>query len=280
MNDFKHTQMVTYFYQKNLRELLDYAYEGRNKKQEDYNSKKKVFEQAISEKGILEAIVFKQNPDKAEMIKEKYDDFMYDVFNDRVISFENDKMIFDVAQKLNFFKSIYEIRELFFSISLSQIRYAKEAFKEKYDSSVEELLVCEDIFFRSLFLLLLKNSIRDTFLDYVKELNESKGQSNPQINFISNILGQYLQLANAIIKNNVLSENSDFEEAKHRYTIAIDSITGKLGKKTLRDQETYFVSAQEAIDKSLINSEEKWVKLFNPLVKETIEFEKEHLNNK
>ena len=279
MNNFKHTQMVTYFYLKNLREMLDFAYEGRNKKKEEYDQKKKIFEQAIGENGILENFVFKSNPEQKDKIKEKYEDFMYDVFNDRVISFENDKMIFDVAQKLNFFKSIFETRELFQTIAISQINYGRKTFNEEYDAEVEKLVVAEDIFYRSLFTLLLEVAVRDTFLDYVKEMNESKGQPNPQINFITNILGQYLQLATAIMNNNVMVENEYFDEAKHCFKTAIDAITGKLGKKNLQEQENYFIRAREAVDKSLIEAEKNWITLFNPLVKETIEFEKKSKEN-
>ena len=128
MNNFKHTQMVTYFYLKNLREMLDFAYEGRNKTKEEYDQKKKIFEQAIGENGILENFVFKSNPDQKDKIKEKYEDFLYDVFNDRVISFENDKMLFDIAQKLNYFKAIFETRELFQTIAISQINYGRKQF--------------------------------------------------------------------------------------------------------------------------------------------------------
>lgn len=278
MNNFKHTQMVTYFYLKNLREMLDFAYEGRNKKKEEYDQKKKIFEQAIGENGILENFVFKSNPDQKDKIKEKYEDFLYDVFNDRVISFENDKMLFDVAQKLNYFKAIFETRELFQTIAISQINYGRKQFKEEYDAGVEQLLIAEDIFYRSLFIVLLEVAVRDTFLDYVKEMNESKGQANPQINFITNILGQYLQLATAIMSNEMV-ENELFDEAKHCFKTAIDAITGKLGKKNLQDQENYFINARAAADKSLVEAEKKWIELFNPLVKETIEFEKQTKQN-
>ncbi len=278
MNNFKHTQMVTYFYLKNLREMLDFAYEGRNKKKEEYDQKKKIFEQAIGENGILENFVFKSNPDQKDKIKEKYEDFLYDVFNDRVISFENDKMLFDVAQKLNYFKAIFETRELFQTIAISQINYGRKQFKEEYDAGVEQLLIAEDIFYRSLFIVLLEVAVRDTFLDYVKEMNESKGQANPQINFITNILGQYLQLATAIMSNEMV-ENELFDEAKHCFKTAIDAITGKLGKKNLQDQENYFINARAAADKSLVEAEKKWIELFNPLVKETIEFEKQAKQN-
>ena len=278
MNNFKHTQMVTYFYLKNLREMLDFAYEGRNKKKEEYDQKKKIFEQAIGENGILENFVFKSNPDQKDKIKEKYEDFLYDVFNDRVISFENDKMHFDVAQKLNYFKAIFETRELFQTIAISQINYGRKQFKEEYDAGVEQLLIAEDIFYRSLFIVLLEVAVRDTFLDYVKEMNESKGQANPQINFITNILGQYLQLATAIMSNEMV-ENELFDEAKHCFKTAIDAITGKLGKKNLQDQENYFINARAAADKSLVEAEKKWIELFNPLVKETIEFEKQTKQN-
>lgn len=279
MDNFKHTQMITYFYLKNLRELLDFAYEGRNKTQEEYDQKKKIFEQAIAEKGILENFVFKSNPDKVDMLKEKYEDFMYDVFNDRVISFENGKMIFDVAQKLNYFKSIFEIRGLFMSIALSQINFAKGNTSQEYDNSVEQLLIDDDFFFRDLFLLLLETAIKENFLDYIKEMNEAKGQPSPQINFISNILGQYIQLANAAISGNLLAENEDFDNARHRYQTLIDAITGKLGKKTMQDQENYFVLAREAVDKALLNIESQWLIKYNPLVKETVEFEKKQKEN-
>lgn len=278
MNNFKHTQMVTYFYLKNLREMLDFAYEGRNKKKEEYDQKKKIFEQAVGENGILENFVFKSNPDQKDKIKEKYEDFFYDVFNDRVISFENDKMIFDVAQKLNYFKAIFETRELFQTIAISQINYGRKQFKEEYDAGVEQLLIAEDIFYRSLFIVLLEVAVRDTFLDYVKEMNESKGQTNPQINFITNILGQYLQLSTAIMGNEMV-ENELFDEAKHCFKTAIDTITGKLGKKNLQDQENYFINARATADKSLVEAERKWIELFNPLVKETIEFEKQAKQN-
>lgn len=187
-------------------------------------------------------------------------------------------MIFDVAQKLNYFKAIFETRELFQTIAVSQINYGRKTFNEEYDADVEKLLIAEDIFYRSLFIVLLEVAVRDTFLDYVKEMNESKGQANPQINFITNILGQYLQLATAIMSNEMV-ENEYFDEAKHCFKTAIDAITGKLGKKNLQEQENYFINARAASDKSLVEAEKQWIELFNPLVKETIEFEKQAKEN-
>ena len=277
MDNFKHTQMVTYLYQKNLRELIDYSL-GRKKTQEDYDMKKKIFNEAISEKGLLENIVFKSNPDQADKIKEKYEDFLFNVFNDRVITFENGNVIFDSAQRLNYFISIFETRELFLSISLSQINFAKNR-QGNYDSSVEELIQKEDLFYRSVFMLALHSAIRDSFMEFVKEVNEAKGEKTPQVNFISNILGQYISLVNGVMNNRVLSDNADFEEAKHRMKTAIDAITGKLGKKNLQDQENYFIMAREAIDKMIVTGEQEWIKLYNPLVKEVVEFEKNLKNN-
>lgn len=274
MDNFKHTQMVTYLYLKNIREMLEYSTNGRVKTKEDYNTKKKIFEQAITEKGLLTEIVLKNNQDQAEKIKETYEDFLFDVFNDRVITFEEDKMIFDGAMKMNYFKSLFQVRELFNSISWSQIQFAKNNYKENYDKSVEELLIKEDVLYRIVFMLVLHTAIRDSFMEFVNEMNASKGQSNPQINFITNILSQYLQMASGIMDNNKNITDSDFNEAKHRLKTTIDAITGKLGKKNLQDQENYFVAAREAIDKALMKLERVWHEAYTPLIKETIEFEK------
>ncbi|MCI6358039.1 MAG: hypothetical protein MR766_05370 [Erysipelotrichaceae bacterium] len=272
MDNFKHTEMITYFYLKNLRELLEYA-TNKNKTKEDYDTKKKIFEQVISENGLITTIVIKNNPDQTDKIKELFEDFMFNVFNDRVISFEDNKMHFDVALKLNFFKSIHDVHELFNSVSLSQINFAHNKQQENYDKSIEELLNKEDVLYRTFFLSVLDFAVRETFLDFVNEMNSSKGQANPQTNFITNILGQYLQISFSIMDGNPRLDDALFLEAKHRFKTAIDAITGKLGKKTLKDQEDYFILATEAIDKCLVVAEAEWVKVFNPLLKETIEFE-------
>ena len=68
MDNFKHTEMITYFYLKNLRELLEYA-TNKNKTKEDYDTKKKIFEQVISENGLITTIVIKNNPDQTDKIK-------------------------------------------------------------------------------------------------------------------------------------------------------------------------------------------------------------------
>lgn len=274
MDNFKHTQMVTYLYLKNIREMLEYAFNSKNKTKEDYEAKKKIFEQAINEKGLLSEVVLKNNPEQAEKIKETYEDFLYDVFNDRVITFDNEKMIFDSAMRMNYFKSIFQVRELYNSITYSQIDYAKKTYGEKYDNAIEDLLVKEDLLYRSVFLVVLHTAIRDSFLDFVKEMNDSKGQANPQTNFITNVLTQYLQMSMAIMDNNHSITNKEFVEATHRLKTAIDAITGKLGKKNMQDQENYFVLAKEAIDKSVLFAEEAWRDVYNPLIKETIEFEK------
>ncbi|MCH5172332.1 MAG: hypothetical protein J1F31_05855 [Erysipelotrichales bacterium] len=274
MDNFKHTQMATYLYLKNIREMLEYSTNGRNKTKEDYDTKKKIFEQAITEKGLLTEIVIKNNPDQAEKIKETYEDFMFDVFNDRVITFEDGKMIFDVAMKMNYFKSLFQVRELFNSISWSQIQFAKNNRKDNYDSSVEELLIKEDVLYRSVFMLVLHTAIRDSFMEFVTEMNASKGNANPQTNFITNILSQYMQMLAGIMDNNKSITDPDFNEAKHRMKTTIDAITGKLGKKNLQDQENYFVAAREAIDKALVKLERVWHEAYTPLIKETIEFEK------
>ncbi len=274
MDKFKHTQMVTYLYLKNLREMLEYSTNGRKKTKQDYDTKKKIFEQAIAEKGFLTEMVFKSNPDQAEKLKETYEDFLYDVFNERVITFEDNQMNFDDAMKMNFFKSIFQVRELFFSIALSQIRFAKNDKKENYDADVENLIFKEDALYRTVFMLVLHIAIRDQFLEFVKEMNNSKGNQNPQTNFITNILSEYLRMASGIMNGNQGINDSDFEEAKHRLKTTIDAITGRLGKKTLQDQENYFVAAREAIDKALVKFEKEWYEIYTPLVKETLEFEK------
>jgi len=47
----------------------------------------------------------------------------------------------------------------------------------------------------------------------------------------------------------------------------------------MQAQENYFVLAREAIDKALVNVETKWLEKYNPLVKETVEFEKAQRQN-
>ena len=274
MDNFKHTQMTTYLYLKNIREMLEYSTNGKSKTKEDYDAKKKIFEQAITEKGLLTELVIKNNPDQAEKIKETYEDFLFDVFNDRVITFEDNKMIFDTAMKMNYFKSLFHVRELFNSISLSQIQFARNNYKDNYDRSVEELLIKEDVLYRAVFMLVLHTAIKDSFMEFVNEMNASKGQANPQTNFITNVLSQYIQMASGIMDNNQNIVDSDFNEAKHRLKTTIDAITGRLGKKSLQDQENYFVAAREAIDKALVKLERAWFEVYTPLVRETIEFEK------
>ena len=72
MDNFKHTEMITYFYLKNLRELLEYA-TNKNKTKEDYlNQIIEYYYHSIlysSDNVILSLKKFIQEPNKDNYIK-------------------------------------------------------------------------------------------------------------------------------------------------------------------------------------------------------------------
>ena len=102
---------------------------------------------------------------------------------------------------------------------------------------------------------------------------------NPPKNIYALNTKNHTQRVSLTLENYMTPENELFDEAKHCFKTAIDAITGKLGKKNLQEQENYFINARAASDKSLVEAERKWIELFNPLVKETIEFEKQAKQN-
>ena len=169
---------------KTLRETMEYAL-PRDHEIAVYNQRKQILRSLNDENSFIGKFI-KDNEDKLKEFKEKYNEFLDEIYGDNstvLMLSETDKFVrVDHTQHIKLFDYVVYLSETIRDIMFSHVAYARNNKQE--EQLTGEIVGLDEHFDRVLKVFLLLQEYQKSFAEFQKVMGETKGQPSPQSNFI------------------------------------------------------------------------------------------------
>ena len=182
MNNFSLYTFRLYHYLLTVRDTLEYTIK-REHKVEVYESRKKILTENLEE-GTPFGDFLKNNGETGDKIKEKIRSFIDELYseNSTILIPSGETLRVDVAQIVTLFDMTVGIAETLRDIVYQYINYGMK--NEDVDQLLVQLVSEDDRMYRVVLSMLVMRSFQESFAEFQKVMNESKGEPTPQSNFI------------------------------------------------------------------------------------------------
>ena len=182
MNNFSLYTFRLYHYLLTVRDTLEYTIK-REHKIEVYEARKKILTENLEE-GTPFGDFLKNNGETGEKIKEKITAFIKDLYSEdsTILMPSAQEVRVDVAQIVTLFDMTVGITETLRDIVYQYINYGLK--NQDVDQLLIQLVSEDERMYRLVLSMLVMRAFQESFAEFQKVMNESKGQPTPQSNFI------------------------------------------------------------------------------------------------
>ena len=182
MNNFSLYTFRLYHYLLTVRDTLEYSIK-REHKVEVYEARKKILSENLEE-GTPFGDFLKNNGETGEKIKEKVTAFINDLYseNSTILIPSAQEVRVDVAQIVTLFDMTVGVTETMRDIVYQYINYGLK--NQDVDQLLVQLMGEDERMYRLVLSMLVMRAFQESFAEFQKVMNESKGQPTPQSNFI------------------------------------------------------------------------------------------------
>ena len=186
MNNFSLYTFRLYHYLLTVRDTLEYTIK-RDHKIEVYENRKKVLNDNLQE-GTPFGDFLKNNGETGDKIREKIKSFIDDLYseNSTILIPSGETVRVDVAQLVTLFDMTVGIAETLRDIVYQYVNHGLKSQdqEQKVDDLLVQLVSEDERMYRVVLSMLVMRSFEESFAEFQKVMNESKGQPTPQSNFI------------------------------------------------------------------------------------------------
>ena len=166
----------------NVRDTMEYAIK-RDHEANIFESRKKIISENLNE-GTAFGNFLKNNGEAGDKIKEQVQNFVNDFYgpDQNVLTVAGDKVRVDYSQSIKIFEEVLKLSNPLRDI-LTQ--YVAMSRSQKDDEAIiTNLVTLDERMFRVVYTMLVMRTFEESFAEFQKMMNESKGQPTPQSNFI------------------------------------------------------------------------------------------------
>ena len=182
MNNFSLYTFRLYHYLLTVRDTLEYSIK-REHKIEVYEARKKILTENLNE-GTPFGDFLKNNGETGDKIKERINSFIEDLYseNSTILMPSGQEVRVDVGQVVTLYDMTVGVTETLRDIVYQYINYGLK--NEDVDPLLVQLVSEDERMYRLVLSMLVMRSFQESFAEFQKVMNESKGQPTPQSNFI------------------------------------------------------------------------------------------------
>ena len=264
-----------------IRSTFEYFVEKNEGHRVDvYKQRKAILEAALKENHPFSRFLA-DNAEAGTKIRGNVEDFYNLVYSDesRAVFLEgeadNQKVIVDNGYFLQMTDYIIGLTETIRDICHGFLNHSKEA--NLYEEDFEELLVQENLCYRSIAGLIISDQIRKLYLDFVKAMNENKGQPSPQSNFVSNDIQKMIGFFKFVEEHSKL-EDANYRAAVEQTKLVVDYMSGsKKPENPQKGFEEEFNKQHAWWMNNVNNYEIAWHKYYIGQVQKLIDYDKEQM---
>ena len=262
-----------------VRDTLEYLIpkkDGYNP--EAYKQRREVIRVSLTENHPF-ARFLANNGEMGEKVKQNITDFYDLVYGDeaRAVFLENDKVVVDSGYATQLLDYVVGLHETIYEMCLGFINSSKE--NDTYEESFENLINKENAFYRGLASLIITDQVHKLFVDFNKAMHESKGEQTPQSNFIANELRKSIGFF-VFVEQHAKYEDEFYKVAVEKTKFVIDCMGGKQKiDETGEGLRKEIMALHEMWQKIVILTEPEWRSVYQNIVKELLDYDKQRQEN-
>ncbi len=259
----------------NVRDTLEFVID-RDHNINAYKTRKRAIQEGIKEKSALRNFL-DNNGDKGKEIAEKIQTFLDDVYGDdsTVLMFNNDTLRVDHTQHIKIYEYVVGINETLRDVINSYLAYARK--KNELEDVIVRLIGTDEALYRSILFKFVMLDLEKSFAEFNKVMNESKGQTTPQSNYIvQNEIVKYASYLRFARQHCHLTDNKTLDLLDE----AIQILEMTEGRRQRRDNKSFndiFKEYFTKLDAYIKDAEIAWKDAYKPVFEEMIQLAKEAL---
>ena len=263
-----------------IRSTFEYFIEKKEGHRVDvYKQRKAILHAALTENHPFSKFLA-DNGETGTKIRGNVQDFYDLVYSDtsRAVFLEGEaegeKVIVDSGYFLQITDYIVGLHETINDICNGFLNHGKT--NGLYEEDFEELLKQENICYRSIAGLIISDQIRKLYGDFVKAMNENKGQPSPQSNFVSNDISKMIGFFK-FVEEHAKLENQDYLNAVEQTKLVVDYMGGKPRAEGTGTLEEEFNKLHQMWMENVNKYEIAWHRYYVGQVNKLIEYDKEQI---
>lgn len=259
-----------------IRESIEYAIKKDNYDINVFKRNKDMITKLTSENTPFDNLL-KQNGENGNKIRENVASFIELLYADdaRAIRVEDEKVIVDYAFSTQIFDYVVGLHEVLNDILNGFAKKAKE--EGNLEDFIENLLIEDDLYYRSLVSLHLTNEIHNLFLEFNKTMKEANGKENPQSSFVLQELNKVIGYYN-FVQNHSTIKDEKYVNAQKDTTHVLEIMSGKSTPHEGKDTRREIIELREEWTMLTRSSGIFWNEKFNYVINLLRKDEKEKVN--
>ena len=270
MNNFSLYTFRLYHYLLTVRDTLEYTIK-REHKLEVYENRKKILTDNLEE-GTPFGDFLKNNGETGDKIKEKIKGFIDELYseNSTILIPSGDTVRVDVAQLVTLFDMTVGIAETLRDIVYQYVNHGlrNEDENQRIDPLLVQLVSEDERMYRIILSMLVMRSFEESFGEFQKVMNESKGQPTPQSNFI--VQNELVKLAGYIRFSRQHTRSTDNEtlDLLDETLKVIEMTEGRRQRPNNRNFKDIFDELNNKLNTAAANTEAAWKQTYQKVVEE------------
>ena len=266
MNNFSLYTFRLYHYLLTVRDTLEYTIK-REHKVEVYESRKKILTENLEE-GTPFGDFLKNNGETGDKIKEKIKSFIDELYseNSTILIPSGETLRVDVAQIVTLFDMTVGIAETLRDIVYQYINYGTK--NEDVDQLLVQLVSEDERMYRVVLSMLVMRSFQESFAEFQKVMNESKGEPTPQSNFI--VQNELVKLAGYLRFSRQHTRCTDNEtlDLLDETLKVIEMTEGRRQRPNNRNFKDIFDELNNKLNTAAAQAEGAWKQTYQKVVEE------------
>ena len=270
MNNFSLYTFRLYHYLLTVRDTLEYTIK-REHKLEVYESRKKILTENLEE-GTPFGDFLKNNGETGEKIKEKINAFIKDLYSEdsTILMPSGDQIRVDVAQIVTLFDMTVGITETLRDIVYQYINYGmkNEDQNQRIDPMIVQMVAEDERMYRVVLSMLVMRAFEESFAEFQKVMNESKGQPTPQSNFI--VQNELVKMAGYLrfSRQHTRSTENETLDLLDETLKVIEMTEGRRQRPNNRNFKDIFDELNDKLNKFAAQAEASWKAIYGKVVAE------------
>ncbi len=270
MNNFSLYTFRLYHYLLTVRDTLEYTIK-REHKIEVYESRKKILTENLEE-GTPFGDFLKNNGETGDKIKEKINAFIKDLYSEEstILMPSGEQVRVDVAQIVTLFDMTVGITETLRDIVYQYINYGmkNEDENQRIDPMMVQLVSEDERMYRVVLSMLVMRAFEESFAEFQKVMNESKGQPTPQSNFI--VQNELMKLAGYLrfSRQHTRSTENETLDLLDETLKVIEMTEGRRQRPNNRNFKDIFDELNDKLNKFAAQAEAAWKAVYGKVVAE------------
>ena len=270
MNNFSLYTFRLYHYLLTVRDTLEYTIK-RDHKVDLYNNRKKILTENLQE-GTPFGDFLKNNGETGEKIKEKINEFINNLYSEEstILMPSGENVRVDVAQTVSIFDMTVGIAETLRDIVYQYVNHGikNEDANQRIDPLMMQVVSDDERMYRIILSMLVMRSFEESFAEFQKVMNESKGQPTPQSNFIvQNELVKYAGFLRFSRQHTRSTDNETLDLLDETLTV-IEMTEGRRQRPNNRNFKDIFDELNDKLNKFAAQVEAKWKATYQRVVEE------------